>query len=168
MAPFAQGCRCFVPHSRALAFPDLVSSPGEHFCPRRRPPFPRHATKELIIKEMLCLANLIEVSRFAKLIRGARRPGPLISVPPRALFPITWISPLLAAASRAFPLRRGCEGLLPGGPSLCWSRLRSVKAPAAAPAAWRSQKPPPVSSPDSATCLPVTRKFSTLCASTRD
>src|SRR5258708_3377206 len=167
MAPVAQRFRRPVPHPRALAFASVVSAPGKHSCPRRRPPFPRQATKELIIKEMSCPAKLIELLRVPRLIPGARRPGPLISVPLHALFRFMWISPLLALAARAFPPRRGCAGLLPGGLSLCWSLLRSAKAPAAAPAAWRSRKPRLASSPDSATCSPATRKFSALFELTR-
>src|SRR5260370_7976189 len=63
--------------------------------------------------EMSRAAKLKETTRFANLIRGARRPGPLISAPLRARFRITWISPLLAEASRAFPLLRGYGGRRP-------------------------------------------------------
>jgi len=99
VAPFAQGSRCALPHSGALAIPGVVSHPGERSRHGCRPRFSCHATKELIIKEKPC---------SAKRIPGARRPGPLISFPFRELFRIKWISPLLAAASQGLPPRLGC------------------------------------------------------------
>ena len=104
----------------------------------------------------------------AKLIFGVPRPGRLIFGLLGALFRIMWISPLLAAASRAFPLRRGCVGLLPGVPSLFSSRLRWVMARAAAQVAWPSRKRPPARSPDLETFLPGIRKFSALCGLTQE
>jgi len=161
--------------------PRYGSAPGKRPSPRRRPPCKGHAIKEL---SSLWPANkLWEIrggschpSRFlcikempwaAKFILGACRPGPLISAPLRAHCRIMWISLLLAVASRAFPLRPGCAGSLPGAPFWCLSLLRLVMAPVAAPAVWRWPRPRPASSPDSATCSPATRKFSALSALTR-
>src|SRR5947209_15986333 len=172
-----------------MALPGVVSSPGERSRHRGCPLRPRVATKKLIsrrhenvihdgrgdsrytlcslcIKEMLCAAKFNAMPRYANLILGARRPGALISVPFRALFRITWTSLLLEAVSPVFRRRRGCGGLLLRSPSWCWSPLLSVTAPAAAPAAWRSRKRPPVISLDSAMCWPATRKFSALCTLT--
>src|SRR5882762_2484915 len=47
VAPFAPRSRYPVPHSRALAFPGMVSAPGKRPRPRRRPPCKSHAIKEL-------------------------------------------------------------------------------------------------------------------------
>ncbi len=101
VAAFTQGSRRAVPHSRALAFAGVVSHPSERSRHGRRPRFPCHASKELIIKEKSCPP---------KRIPGALHPGLLISVPLGALFRIEWISSLLAVASQDLPPQLGCAG----------------------------------------------------------
>ncbi len=148
----------------------ILKAKGQASFPRscRRSSFLCHAVMGLIIKEMPCPAKCIETSRPASLIHGACRPGRLISVLLSARFRITWISPLLAAAFRAFPRRRGCAGLLRGGPSWCWTLLRSVTALVAAQAAWRLRRLRRVASRASAMCSLAIGEFSATCGLTRD